>query len=364
MTNSIAFLTLDWSYGTEPLEPNGCAWYRCMLPMHELNNLGWEAQIGPPEYSLEHGFGIFHSKEEVIYGWDIVVFKLIMLKSVAEIMQNNKPKNQKIVIDIDDFYEGLSPTNHAYKVTDPETNPEVNREHYWTMIENADAIITSTPFLHDYYKNEKGLKNVFMVRNAIDIDRWKPRQDHARWLPTVGWVGAIPWRSNDLETLQPWFGSFLEENHLSFHHSGHIPEIKNVNAFKQLGIPESVKFTNQKRMPISKYPEMFRKIDIGIVPLNDIPFNHAKSTIKGLEYVAAGIPYIASYSPEYEFFANQGIGRMAKNEQEWIGHLEELQNPKTRKEDIERNYENVKQLHTIKARGEEWNDVFKKILDL
>jgi glycosyltransferase involved in cell wall biosynthesis len=363
MSKSVAFLTLDWAGGTNPLEPNGCAWYRCYLPMLELNKLGWEAQIGPPEYNPQYGFGIFHSKEEIMYGWDIVVLKLIMLRSVADILKI-KERHQKVVVDIDDFYEGLSPTNHAYKVTDPANNSEVNREHYWTIIENADAVITSTPFLYDFYTKEKGMKNVFLVRNAIDIDRWTPRKDHSRWLPKVGWVGAIPWRSGDLETLSPFFGEFLEKNRLSFHHSGHIKEIKNASAQTQLGIPESIKFTHQPRMPLSKYPEMFRKIDIGIVPLNNIPFNHAKSGIKGLEYTASGVPWIASYSPEYEFLAGQGIGRVANSEKEWIEHLSDLQDPKVRKDDQEKNYENVKRLHTMEVRGKEWDNVMTEILDL
>ena len=49
---------------------------------------------------------------------------------------------------------------------------------------------------------------------------------------------------------------------------------------------------------IHDYPRMFRNIDIGIAPLSDVPFHHAKSAIKGLEYPAAGVPFIASPSPE------------------------------------------------------------------
>jgi hypothetical protein len=108
---------------------------------------------------------------------------------------------------------------------------------------------------------------------------------------------------------------------------------------------------------------LFRKFDIGIVPLSDIPFNHAKSTIKGLEYTAAGIPFVSSYSPEYALLESQGVGRVAASEDEWIGHLEDLINPKTRKEEIEKNYENIKMLHTIEVRGEEWDKIFTQILE-
>jgi len=363
MSKSIAFLTMDWAKGTEPLEPNGCAWYRCWLPALELEKFGWDVSLAIPEYHPEHGFGAFLGNGETMYGWDIIVFKLIMLKSVSEILHGNARPNQKIVVDIDDFYEGLSENNFAYKATDPERSQEVNRDHYWAIIDAADYLITSTQFLYDFYTKEKGYTNVFLVRNAIDIDRWSIRKDPSRWLPTIGWVGAIPWRSNDLETMQPFLGEFINKNHLSFHHSGHIKEIKNSNAPKLLGINPEVKFTNQPRMILSKYPELFRKFDIGIVPLNNIPFNHAKSGIKGLEYSAAGIPFVSSASPEYEMLERQGIGRVARSPEEWEHHLTELLNPKTRKEDVERNLENIKQLHTMEVRGEEWDKVFTQILE-
>jgi len=363
MSKSIAFLTMDWATGTDPLEPNGCAWYRCWLPALELEKFGWDVALAIPEYQPKHGFGAFLGNGETIFGWDIVVFKLIMLKSVAEVMNSKSRPNQKIVVDIDDFYEGLLEDNLAYQTTDPGKNKESNREHYWEIIDAADYLITSTDFLYDFYTKQKGFTNVFLVRNAIDVERWSMRKDHSRWLPTIGWVGAIPWRSNDLETMQTFLGEFINKNNLSFHHSGHIKEIKKHDARELLGIGTNIKFTNQSRMPLSKYPELFRKFDIGIVPLNDIPFNHAKSAIKGLEYAAAGIPFISSASPEYRVLEVQGIGRVANSPEEWEHHLTELLNPKTRKEDIERNIENIKKLHTMEVRGEEWDRVFTKILE-
>lgn len=358
---TVTFLTYDWATSIRPIEPNGCAWYRCYLPMKQLEKAGWDAGIGFPGWSDKHGFGLLMPADQAIHGWDVIVFKLIMLETVASKMKQAKELGQKIVVDIDDWFEGLAETNLAHKMTDPEVNPRNNREHYMYIIEHADAIITSTPFLYDFYKNTKGMDNVYLVRNGIDIDRWTPRKDHSRWLPQFGWVGATPWRSSDLEQLSPFFGEFLEKNRLSFHHSGHIKNAK--YAKDQLGIPDSVKTTHEPMQPISRYPSMFRKIDIGIIPLNDVGFNHAKSGIKGLEYSAAGVPWISSYSPEYEILEGQGIGRVARNKDEWLEHMEELLNPKIRKEDVERNIEGIKKYQAMDVRRSDWNDVMHAIKD-
>lgn len=363
MSKNVAFLTLDWTRGIKPVEPNGCAYYRCYLPSLELEKYDYGVATALPEYHPEHGFGAYLDKDNVHFGWDIVILKLIMLRAVADILEGPQRPNQKIVVDVDDFYEGLQPTNLAWQNTDPEKYPDSNREHYWRIIDAADAIITSTQFLYDFYTKEKGKKNVFLVRNGIDIDRWHKKQDHARFMPKVGWVGAIPWRSGDIETMQPFLGEFLEKNRLEFHHSGHIKEIP-FNFTDLAGIPKTVKFSHEPRKVLSQYPHMFKKIDIGLVPLSDIPFNYAKSTIKGLEYTAAGVPFIASYSPEYEFLANDGVGRVAHSEEEWKHHLNELLDPKIRKQDAEKNYEIVREKHSMAARAEDWNYTIKSILDL
>jgi glycosyltransferase involved in cell wall biosynthesis len=358
---TISFLTYDWSFGTKPLQPNGCAWYRCYLPMQQLKKDKYETGMGFPGFNKEHGFGILIPDNKAIHGWDIVVLKLIMLGKVVDQVDEAIALGQKIVIDLDDHMEGLAKSNMAYTMTNPDKNPENNREHYFKMIEKATALITSTPFLKEFYEKKHPGKPIFLVRNGIDLDRWKMRNDHSGHLPTFGWVGATPWRSGDLEILNPGFGQFLKSRHVKFHHAGNIINAPKVST--QVGIDESI-FTSEPMKPIQSYPEMFRKIDVGIVPLADLEFNEAKSFIKGLEYVAAGVPFIASPSSEYKYFAEKGVGRIAYNQQEWIAHAEELLDPKIRKEERIKNRELVRENFTMEQRGLDWEEVFDKILAL
>ena len=354
---TIAYLTGDWAWGTEPLQPNGCAWYRCTLPMHQLQKHNWITGIGFPGYSHEKGFGLILADGKIVHGWDIIVFKLLMQRTVLEGMDRAKELGQKIVVDVDDWFEGLEKSNRAYEVTSAENNPDNNREIYSQIIQKADAVITSTPFLFDYYAAKR--KNVFLVRNGIDEGRWKPK----RWGPQkklrVGWVGATPWRSNDLEQLAPWFSDFIQQNNLFFHHSGHTPNAPLANEL--LGVPQ-VSTKILPLVPIMQYPKLFEPIDIGIVPLNNVKFNHAKSFIKGLEYAAASVPFISSYSPEYQFLADAGVGRVAHSADEWLAHMEELMYHKARVAEIKKNLANIKQF-TMTERGLDWDATYRFILE-
>ena len=357
--NTIGFLTYDWAVGTQPLQPNGCAWYRCLLPMRELEKYNWRVGLGLPQFSKEHGFGMILQKDKAVHGWDILVFKLLMRKEIASAMPIAKSLGQKIVVDIDDFFDGLDESNQAFASTDPKRNEDNNREHYNSIINQADAIITSTPFLYDYYSTKH--KHVYLVRNGIDLDRWTRRTDRAVRRPTIGWVGATPWRSRDLETLSSWIGPFMKKNNLLFHHSGYTRN--SPLAREQLNIDKQ-RCTDSPLCPIREYPKLFTKMDIGIVPLNDLPFNHAKSYIKGLEYAAAGVPFVSSYSPEYQYLADAGVGRVARSAEEWQYHLSELINPQLRKDEADVNYEILKENFTMTQTGADWHEVMAQILAL
>jgi len=361
-TPTIAFLTYDWSFGVKPLQPNGCGWYRAYLPMKQLKEHGWESGIGLPGFSDEHAFGILIPEEKAIHGWDIVVLKLIMLERFVDHVRRARDLGQKIVVDIDDHMEGLEETNLAYKTTHPDSNPNNNRDHYIAIIEQADALITSTPFLKEFYEKKYPNKPIFMVRNGIDIERWNIRKDHKGFLPVFGWVGATPWRSGDLETLNPFFGEFLKQKHLKFHHAGNI--INAPTAAQQIGIDKKLCTTEPMKTMLG-VPELYRKMDIGIVPLRNVPFNHAKSYLKGLENAAAGIPFIASGGlPEYQLLADAGVGRIANTPDEWIGHMTDLLNPKTRLQERMESHKIVSEQFSMKQRGYEWDEVFRTILAL
>jgi glycosyltransferase involved in cell wall biosynthesis len=111
-------------------------------------------------------------------------------------------------------------------------------------------------------------------------------------------------------------------------------------------------------------PELYRKMDVGIVPLRDVEFNHAKSYLKGLEYGAAGIPFIAQALPEYQLLADSGVGRVANTPDEWLGHMEELLDPKVRLEERDKNFQIISEKFSMKQRGYDWEEVCKEILAL
>ena len=361
---TIGFLSQDWSHVNNMSFPNGCTWYRCILPALAMNKLGHDCHVGLISIK-ENKVGVLlrppmYDKEVIAAGHEILVFKLPMHIANVTAAEIALSKKTKIVVDIDDWFDNLPDTNRAKQITDPELNKENNRDIYFQVIEMAHALICSTPFLYEFYKNKYPTKPIFMVRNSIDTDRW-PKRKFVHRRPVIGWVGATPWRANDLEQLAPFFQSYLKSRNVKFHHSGASPGAP--NAFELLNIEESR--TSQSGMiPITHLPELFKDIDVGIVPLNDIGFNHAKSYLKGLEYAAAGIPFVSSSTPEYEYLASYGVGRIAKSHNDWVNHFDELMNFQMRQDEAEHNLDIVKKTFSIESHAAIWEETYKNIMDI
>jgi len=353
---AVAFLTTDFS-PTTPLQPGGCAWYRCYLPSREIEKRGINSAIGIPYYELPHGLGIKVDGERAVMGWGVVVMKLLMRTETPSQIESVKQLNQLVVVDIDDFYPGLQPDNQAYHYTDPANNPQNNREHYYKVIERADVLTVSTQFLLDYYS--KRHPNVFMVRNGIDFARYTRRKDQAGDKPVIGWVGATPWRTNDLETLAEILPAFVERHDLRCHHSGFK---EGFASFSDLTGVDPERVSSQGMQPIMGYPSMFKPIDVGLVPLSFNDFNEAKSCLKGLEYAAAGIPFVAAATHEYQLLAEQGVGRVARTPEDWERHLTELIDPKVRKREAAINRAKVSKLQSMNVRGKEWHDLMTALI--
>lgn len=341
---SLAVVTEDFTTDpaiNEPV-PSGVAFYRGVMPTAVIHG----AQMGRPRFSVKEGIGI-DDGHYGIFGFDTVLVKLIKHKSFLKWIELGKALGQRIVVDVDDYFEGLHPTNSAYTVTDPSHDKVSNREWMEKITLAADTITVSTPFLRDIYAPKH--HDVRLVRNAILPSMFTSRIQKEK--PIIGWMGAVLWRSEDLETMTGWLPKFIEDHRLKFHHSGHIDG--QTYAYEQIGIPRN-SCSVQGMVPMNRLRKLMN-FDIGLVPLNDVPFNYAKSGLKGLEYAASGIPFVASNLPEYALLASEGIGQVAGSDEEWTEIMGGLLSRKNRMRAAEKAKAEVLASHTIYSRSKEWN---------
>lgn len=275
----------------------------------------------------------------------ILIMQRYMIKGLPQDM--DKCKGRTIIVqDIDDWYWGLNPANHAHRATNPKLNPINNIDLYKQVIARSDYIITSTPYLGDRLAQYFGKDKIILHENHVDIGKYKNREHTESEKPIIGWFGSTAHRSSDLEILRGVLSQV--EGRFGFAHVGDMrtADANHYRTFHEgVGIKEESMSYTLPLLPPDELVEKGFDYDIGIVPLNDIPFNHAKSWIKGLEYAAAKIPFIATPVAEYRRFKEEyGVGRLAKSPKEWLRHLNELRDPEVRRIEAEENYEKIQKL--------------------
>ena len=347
---SAAFITGDYALNMPKPEPNGCAYYRMALPSRQLQSMGWDTAMGLPRVHPERGIGVAHD-DGAFFGFNVSVFKLLMHESVPSLMNMMQSRGEKIVVDVDDFHFGIDPDNIAARKTDPNKNAENNRMFYEMGIRQADVVTVSTEFLANFY--EARCRRVRLVRNALDVERYDMVEQIER--PVFGWVGGTLWRSRDIEMLRDWLPAFVDDHKVGVHHSGHIP-----NDTRHFGVRAGLRrVTTAPMSPVSQYPSLLQHFHIGLVPLRLNDFNQSKSYLKGLEYAAAGIPFIATPSEEYKILYDRGVGRLASTADEWRDHATELLDPEVRRDEAERQRGIVEREFNITTRGLEWDSALR-----
>ena len=284
----------------------------------------------------------------------VMILQRQMGKNVSGLIKNSQRAGIPVINDVDDWFWGLHEENDAAKIVDPENNKNSNINYYRDSIEASDLVTVSTPFLAE--KISEWNPNVQIIENSVLSACFK-RRHHSLKKPIIGWCGSTAHRSDDLKILiEPFksMGTFV-----NFHHTGDNKD--STPFYKKIKVSPLRVSTLPMLSPL-EYPQGFN-FDIGVVPLNDIPFNDAKSWIKGLEYAAAGVPFIASPSREYVRLKEEyGIGRLAGTPEEWVHHLSELLDPKVREAESIHNRSIVKAEFGVEKMGKAWDQIIWEVL--
>lgn len=190
------------------------------------------------------------------------------------------------------------------------------------MIGMSDHVLAGNEFLANYATNYNSAVTIFPT--VLDTDRYLPRIEAEDEKVTIGWVGR--WSSEAyLHKLIPVF-QILNQRYanIEFNFVGGMPD-----SFPP-GLP--VKLIPWR---LESEIEDLCTFDIGIMPLPDDEYSRGKCGFKLLQYMALGIPAVASPVGVNNHIVREGInGLLAKNEGEWVEKLSQLIESKSNRYEI------------------------------
>ncbi|MBP9081279.1 MAG: glycosyltransferase family 4 protein [Flavobacteriales bacterium] len=197
---------------------------------------------------------------------------------------------------------------------------EANRRWGWVkdasktskLIALADLVFAGNNYLAEYAR--KYNERVQVVATTIDTDEYLPRTERPEGPVVIGWSGSITtirhfkYAVPALLKLKAKYGdriAFRVVGDGNFHHA-------------ELGITG---------LPWRKESELddLRAMDIGIMPLPDDEWARGKCGLKGLQYMALGIPTLMSPVGVNTEIIQHGVnGFLPASEVEWVDQISRL----------------------------------------
>lgn len=194
--------------------------------------------------------------------------------------------------------------------------------------------------------------NVVVLPNHIDADMLYVTQ-HKGDRVTVGWSGGMSHLGDWTAVADPVREALQAHPDVDMHFIG-------IDYSPVLNLGRECRYTPWQ-------PDVWGYIkandfDIGLAPLADTPFNHSKSHIRALEYMALGIPVVASYCPAYRDLVQDGItGYLVSTPEEWTKRITELINDPAARAELGAAGREAARDWTIQTGWTRWRDAYQEV---
>jgi len=223
------------------------------------------------------------------------------------------------------------------------------------VMRKASAVIAGNSYLAERAKRA-GACMIEIIPTVVDLNRYSIKTDYSKET-TIAWIGS--------RTTTPYFADIIpviqkaiEEKRLS----GENIKIVAIGAYEKTleGVPVKI-------IPWKETEEVseIKKSDIGIMPLPDNKWERGKCGYKLIQYMACGLPVIASPVGVNKEIIEDGInGYLASTPEEWIIALSKLVNDENlRKQMGEKGRALVEKNYSLQIQAPKLAQLFKEIID-
>lgn len=195
-----------------------------------------------------------------------------------------------------------------------------------------------------------GASHVVVVPTVVDLERYSVRSFNKKKTLTIGWIGS-PSTFQYLLSLLPVFVKLQAKFDVSFVAVG-----ANENAV--LGTPIVARQWSE-----ASEVAQIQSFDIGLMPLSDSDWERGKCGYKLIQYMACGLPVVASPVGVNNQIVTQGEnGYLANDLSEWEAYLTELLcNAELRQKLGENGRKKVESTYSLQAQRQRLAEIFHSV---
>ena len=220
------------------------------------------------------------------------------------------------------------------------------------VMQHAACVLVGNTYLADRAKSA-GASRIEIVPTVVDVERYavSPNDRDPASL-RVGWIG----------TPKTWANSALPA------YANLVDAIEEAGAtFRAIGASlESISAERFENVPWTERDEvsLIQSLDVGIMPLKDDPWTRGKCGYKLIQYMACGIPVVASPVGVNTEIVQHGVtGFLAETELEWRECLTKLlSDAKLRREMGRAGRQQVKEKYSLQVWEPRVADILRSLL--
>lgn len=288
-----------------PSDDGGCGWYRLRYPAHTLAAQGHDVTIDPPDMAF-YRHAETHEPIAVDLDADVAVVQRITRDIGVDFVATLKAHGHRVVVDVDDDLDALHDGHPYIDVLNGEGRSPDNLHAVCQM---ADVVTATTPALAERY----GYGKAVVLPNLVPGEYLRIKARRKGPL-RVGWTGKPISHVGDTAVMGGRIGPLVAEMGARFCAWG---DLSSRRTFAEVGVPAGARVVVPERPLRSGFPASVAELSVGLAPLQWTDFDVAKSWLKGIEYAALGVPFVASPLPEYAKLEELGAGLLASTPDEW-----------------------------------------------
>lgn len=212
----------------------------------------------------------------------------------------------KYIVDYDDAIF------HNYDLNKNRVIRFLFRNKIKSVMKNSKCVVAGNSYLARRAIEAKAEK-VAIVPTVIDTNNYVKKTNYQADKIIIGWIGS-PSTFKYVKSLFPLFDELVEKYDCKIHFVGAKDESE--ISYKNI---EYIRWTEETEI------ELISKFDIGIMPLDNSPWELGKCSYKLIQYMGCGVPVVASPVGMNIEVVEDGVnGYLANNDMEWKEQLEKL----------------------------------------
>jgi glycosyltransferase involved in cell wall biosynthesis len=179
------------------------------------------------------------------------------------------------------------------------------------VMKYSGCVVVGNGYLAERAK-DSGAKKIMLLPTVINTELYSAKNNYAGSKVIIGWIGS-PSTFKYVKNSTAVFSKLLELDNVELHIIG---------ATQDLGLGDKVKYLKWTE---DSEIALISNFDIGIMPLENTPWELGKCAYKLIQYMGCGVPVVASAVGMNKEVVEDGInGFLVEGQESWLTSLSQL----------------------------------------